>query len=87
MIVFGSQLWKRPDDWIPPVMHHDDPDVMAIAKVLADTDPDGMGKWEYLVDGAGQMDGSQTGDYYGEPYARKIEQYITQAVAIKEALT
>jgi hypothetical protein len=51
--------------------------------VLADTDHDGMGTWDYIVDGASQMDGTQRGDYYGEPYGRQIERYIEQAVAIR----
>ena len=86
MIVFGSQLWQRPDDWTPPATTHPDPLVMAIAKVIMDHNTDVTGGWDYQIRGASQMDGTQRGDYYGEPYAREIEAHIQIAEAVRAIL-
>ena len=78
--IFASDLWQRPEGYEPPVIHHDDPLVMAIAKAIMDASPDTQG-WDYQMRGA-----TQDSAYYAEPYRRTIETHIAMAVAVREIL-
>lgn len=84
-IAFASDLWQRPDDYEPPVITHDDLEVMRLAELLMNTDPDMQGReptpWEYEHHGA-----DQDSEYYAEPYKWTIAKYIEWAVALRDAL-
>lgn len=78
--IFASDLWQRPDGYEPPVIHHDDPLVMEIAKAIMDANPDTQG-WDYQMRGA-----TQGHEYYEATYRQVIADHIQMAVAVRKIL-
>lgn len=78
MIVFGSQLWQRPDDYGPPAITHDDPLVMDLAKTLMNASHEGY-DWDDQMKGA-----MQESEYYAHTYRQNIQNYIEMAIAVRK---
>lgn len=84
-IVFGSDLWQRPDDYQPPAIDHDDPLVMTIARAILNANPEyrdhAPSGWEYQMRGA-----TQDSEYYAASYRQVIADHIAMAIAVRDAV-
>lgn len=76
-IVFAADLFATDPASTFPAIHHDDPQVMTLARILCNTDG---GNWER------ELSGTQQSAYYAEPYHYTIAGHIKQAIAMLAAL-
>jgi hypothetical protein len=83
-LIFGADLWQRPEGYEPPAIHHDDPLVMDIAKTIMSASPEGY-DWDDQMRGARQGETyGQRGEYYAHPYRQTIQDHIQMAVAVRK---